>query len=788
MNNFQTLSQTTAGSTILGDSSTTNNVPNFSQLTAGPTITPESNTNTTTTIIDEPSTSHKHNSNQPTQSTPPQQKQQQRTSPAVKKDTKLKSPTNSPIIPTIKNKSLKTSSTTSPNTTHNTTPSNTLTSSNSPPSPPTPPNPSLAQYFNSIPNITPITIQHIALATDNLFVNRVTAAITSRYLLISRIPFSYTLQTIQEELTIIATTLGQDIDIDEFRQRFNEQTKAHIYMKDKSDRLSILVKLTNTRQFCATGNFGTPLLPIFFFTTKATNLYKSNGTLLRLTVQALPLDEIHYIHDLHEVCCIRCLPDNGQSIAALLPILLKDLYQSIDPSIPLLPLLLSTPDWRAAKIFLDEVFLRIYTTSPNLVPELHASLSLQPTPIHHRALSWSGQIAKAHINYKYSPTNNTSLIYLPTTLEFPSVTSGTFQQLYPILQSYILSEVSYGYIVYGRIDSPYLQNPSNAIVLVSATSGDLVKFDLARWQRTYPNLPAPEARVLEGYETCIPIYNINPTPPTTLRPPTTTYTADGLRQSSTVFQINSIIPTSITPNTNTSNQHTYKPIPLNRNSHTNTSPSPSSTHYTNNNLNKRTKQTQQSSNNKQNTYKNRPTGEPNTPSVTNLTITAPNTNPAPLPAHTSPPTTTSIASLTTIPISHTTKSQAVTTPFTTTNTHSYSQVTAYNSIATATSQEERILKLEQSIIQMNARQDASILRQEEVNATQAIAAADTAQIKETMLNMYSFFQLPHMQKLIAIPPSSTPQLSLTDSSIHNVNNNSVTSTDAANSSNTQINE
>jgi len=191
--------------------------------------------------------------------------------------------------------------------------------------------------------------------------------------------------------------LGADIDTDELTTRYNPITFSHVYIAD-TVRHSIIFKLSSIRLFSTTGNFDTPILPMFFFT--ASNRHLNIGTSRRLTIQALPITSLITYTSTNELCCLRGFPDNCHTILAIFSLLWRDLNINLPSHSDFLPILTSTMVRRGQQ-FVDEVFLRIHTSLPSEL-NLQTDLGLTQTALHHAVLSWQGQIAPSQQNYRNS--------------------------------------------------------------------------------------------------------------------------------------------------------------------------------------------------------------------------------------------------------------------------------------------------------------------------------------------------------------------------------------------------
>ena len=361
--------------------------------------------------------------------------------------------------------------------------------------------------------------QHIHIDTENdQTPTPTTATLTTSILHIARLPIYYTLDQIILDLTTISNMLQVDIDTEEFSARYNTTTAAHIYLRDRS-RISIIVTLIYPATFSTTGSLSTPILPFFFFT--ASDRLNNRGTTRRLTVQALPADDIDSIKTSHEICCIRGLPDNCHTISAIFYLIWRDLLTNYPNEIPLLPLLTSKMNRRTIhtqtgqdeEIFVDEVFLRVHAPSSDTASNIRNALHIPPThPIPHAALNWHGEIAHSHQSYQNTPTNTANLLYQPTSILILDTTE-TLQELLHQVHPHLISPISFAYLIHGIIDSPWLPNTSNILVLSSQQNGTVPEFNEATWSTTFPNYPPPRYLFLPGYEALALIYAQDPPPP-----------------------------------------------------------------------------------------------------------------------------------------------------------------------------------------------------------------------------------------------------------------------------------
>ena len=369
------------------------------------------------------------------------------------------------------------------------------------------------------------------------------------------------------------------------------------------------------------------------------------------------------------------------------------------------------------------------------------TLGLQPVPIHHRALSWTGQIAKSLADFRFSLTNNKSLLYQPSVLRLYGIDVGsTFAALLPSIAPYILTPISYGYIAYARIDSPWEKDTTNTLILLSTKPDTLTQFDLQRWQTDYPFLNTPDLAYLDGYQAQIKTLSIDPEPPsnTDSTPSTSTSTYQrGTRHTGTTFSLTSttIAPLTSQPadtscNTHKSSQsqtNSYNPAPLRRktSSHTTSTQQLTKPVTIQANTSKVTQSHKlkhrqaQGSNSRQNSLPSPP-----------LAITSNNIPHPQPPTHTQPYT----------PPAQTTAITMFTQPTPLPLPHTYSQVTAYNPMAAAASQEARIFRLEQTVNQMSARQES---------------AADATTTMSMQLNQLAaiFLQPQVIQHMQAIAPT-----------------------------------
>jgi len=169
---------------------------------------------------------------------------------------------------------------------------------------------------------------------------------------------------------------------------------------------------------------------------------------------------------------------------------------------------------RRGQQFVDEVFLRIHTSLPTEL-NLQTDLGLSQTPIHHAVLSWQGQIAPSYQHYRYSHTNTPSLLYQPTVMILQTDTHITLEQLTTELSPYLRSPISYSFLIYSRIDNPWLPNTHNTACFISQRNGYAVEFNTDSWLADSPLRNTPSTDHLPGYSSLIPIYSIDPSLPPT---------------------------------------------------------------------------------------------------------------------------------------------------------------------------------------------------------------------------------------------------------------------------------
>jgi len=89
----------------------------------------------------------------------------------------------------------------------------------------------------------------------------------------------------------------------------------------------------------------------------------------------------------------------------------------------------------------------------------------------------------------------------------------TLEQLNSELAPYFRSPISYSFLIYSRIDNPWLSHTHNTACFVSQRNGHVVEFDTDSWLADSPLRNPPSTDHLPGYTSLIPIYSTDPSPP-----------------------------------------------------------------------------------------------------------------------------------------------------------------------------------------------------------------------------------------------------------------------------------